>query len=110
MCGRFTLYHSPEEVKERFEVHEFEVHEFEVHETVEEARYNIAPTQNVAAVTQNGTRHLAGYHWGLIPSWAKDPAIGSKMINARAETLAEKPSFRTALSPPPLPHSRRRLL
>ena len=88
MCGRFTLYHSPEEVEERFGVSE----------ALEEARYNIAPTQNVSVVTQNGTRHLASYHWGLIPSWAKDPAIGNKMINARAETLAEKPSFRTALS------------
>ena len=89
MCGRFTLYHTPDEVAERFEA-------ADVLET--EARYNIAPTQNVSVVTQNGTRHLAEYHWGLIPSWAKDPAIGSKMINARAETLAEKPSFRTALA------------
>ncbi len=89
MCGRFTLYHSPDEVAERFAVNE-------LLET--EARYNIAPTENVAVVTQNGTRHLASYHWGLIPSWAKDPAIGNKMINARAETLAEKPSFRTALA------------
>jgi putative SOS response-associated peptidase YedK len=89
MCGRFTLYHTPEEVAERFGV-------LEALET--EARYNIAPTQSVAVVTQNGTRHLASYHWGLIPSWAKDPAIGNKMINARAETLTEKPSFRTALS------------
>ena len=89
MCGRFTLYHSPDEVAERFAVSE-------ILET--EARYNIAPTQNIAVVTQNGARHLGSYHWGLIPSWAKDPAIGSRMINARAETLAEKPSFRTALS------------
>ena len=89
MCGRFTLYHAPEEVAERFDVGE-------VQKT--DARYNIAPTQAVSAVTQNGTRHLENYHWGLIPSWAKDPAIGNKMINARAETLAEKPSFRTALA------------
>ena len=89
MCGRFTLYHSPDEVAERFAVNE-------ILET--EARYNIAPTQNVAAITQNGARHLANYYWGLIPSWAKDVNIGSRMINARAETLAEKPSFRTALT------------
>ncbi|MGI4787694.1 MAG: SOS response-associated peptidase [Janthinobacterium lividum] len=89
MCGRFTLYHSTEEIAERFEADE-------VLET--EARYNIAPTQDIAVVTQNGTRHLSNYYWGLIPSWAKDPAIGSRMINARAETLAEKPSFRTALT------------
>ena len=92
MCGRFTLYHSLEEIEALFGIHE------SVHESAEEARYNIAPTQNVAVVTQNGARHLASYHWGLIPSWAKDPAIGNKMINARAETLTEKPSFRTALS------------
>ena len=49
-------------------------------------------------VTQNGTRHLQAFHWGLIPSWAKDAAIGNKMINARTETLAEKPSFRAALT------------
>ena len=89
MCGRFTLYHTPEEITARFDADQ--VLEMEAH-------YNIAPTQNVAVVTQNGTRHLESYLWGLIPSWAKDPAIGSRMINARAETLAEKPSFRTALS------------
>lgn len=60
-------------------------------------RYNIAPTQSVAAV-RLGTdgRELAMLRWGLVPSWAKDIAIGSRMINARAETLAEKPSFRSA--------------
>ena len=93
MCGRFTLYHSPEEVAERFEASIDPGSGQEM-----EARYNVAPTQAVSVVTQNGTRHLESYHWGLIPSWAKDPAIGSKMINARAETLTEKPSFRTALA------------
>lgn len=90
MCGRFTLYHTLEELEERFAA------EMVVAEGTE-ARYNIAPTQDILVVTQNGARHLQAYHWGLIPSWAKDPAIGNKMINARAETLAEKPSFRTAL-------------
>ena len=89
MCGRFTLYHTPEEVGARFGAED-------VLET--DARYNIAPTQTIAVVTQNGMRHMESYRWGLIPSWAKDPSIGSKMINARAESLAEKPSFRTALS------------
>ena len=92
MCGRFTLHHMLEELEERFAV---EVEALTVAETA--PRYNIAPTQDILVVTENGARHLQGYHWGLIPSWAKDPAIGSKMINARAETLAEKPSFRTAL-------------
>ncbi len=89
MCGRFTLHHTLEEIEERFAA-----------EAAGEAapRYNIAPTQDILVVTQNGARHLEPYHWGLIPSWAKDPGIGNKMINARAETLAEKPSFRTALS------------
>ncbi len=90
MCGRFTLHHTLEELEERFAA------EMVVAEGTE-ARYNIAPTQDILVVTQNGARHLQAYHWGLIPSWAKDPAIGNKMINARAETLAEKPSFRTAL-------------
>ena len=93
MCGRFTLHHTLEELEERFAA------EIAVPWVAEAGpRYNIAPTQNILVVTQNGARHLQGCHWGLIPSWAKDPAIGNKMINARAETLAEKPSFRTALS------------
>lgn len=62
-------------------------------------RYNIAPTQQVAVVVEDAThkRHLEMRRWGLIPSWAKDKAIGQKMINARSETAAEKPSFRNAM-------------
>ena len=62
-------------------------------------RYNIAPSQMVACVRQapeNGHRECVLMKWGLIPSWAKDPSIGNKMINARADTVAEKPSFRKA--------------
>ena len=59
-------------------------------------RYNIAPTQEVPAVRNDGRRRLEQLHWGLVPSWAKDRAIGNRLINARAETLAEKPSFRAA--------------
>lgn len=96
MCGRFTLHHDLEEIEERFEA-------APAPGLVAETgpRYNIAPTQSVLAVTQDGrtgARLLDGLHWGLIPSWAKDPGIGTKMINARGETLAEKPSFRTALA------------
>jgi putative SOS response-associated peptidase YedK len=58
--------------------------------------YNIAPTQNVLAVVRNGARRLTNLHWGLVPFWAKDRSIGSRLINARAETVAEKPSFRNA--------------
>jgi len=63
-------------------------------------RYNVAPTQAVAAVRQrpdSDDREVVLLHWGLIPSWAKDPAMGARMINARAETVADKPSFRAAL-------------
>jgi len=62
-------------------------------------RFNIAPTQDVAVVRlakAGGGRELLTMHWGLIPSWAKDPKIGNRMINARAESVAEKPSFRAA--------------
>jgi putative SOS response-associated peptidase YedK len=90
MCGRFTLTVSGEALAEHFNL-------AETPEVV--ARYNIAPTQPVAAVRsarQSGERELTYLHWGLIPAWAQDPAIGSRMINARAETAAEKPAFRAA--------------
>src|SRR3954471_24884586 len=61
------------------------------------SRYNIAPTQPIVAVANNRADRFEHFHWGLIPSWAIDPGIGNRMINARAETLAEKPAFRTAL-------------
>ena len=93
MCGRFTLHHSVEEVAQRFAVQET-LFEFP-------NRYNIAPMQPLAVVTRNAhgddKRLLEGYRWGLVPSWAKDDSIGAKMINARGETLAEKPSFKSAL-------------
>jgi putative SOS response-associated peptidase YedK len=60
-------------------------------------RYNIAPTQPILAIANNRADRFEHFHWGLIPSWAKDPSIGNRMINARVETLAEKPAFRTAL-------------
>lgn len=88
MCGRYTL---KVDVKTIAEV-------FGVEPTMEiPARYNIAPTQEVVTILQNGSAHLAQLRWGLIPSWAKDETIGSRMINARAETLAEKPSFKGLL-------------
>ncbi len=89
MCGRFTLHHTADEIAARFDAEVL---------PLLEPRYNIAPSQPVTVVTQNGARHLAQFQWGLIPSWAKDPKIGGRMINARAETLAEKPSYRTALT------------
>jgi putative SOS response-associated peptidase YedK len=61
-------------------------------------RWNVAPTQDAAVVPNDGQRRVVLFRWGLVPSWAKDRSVGSRMINARAETLAEKPSFRQALS------------
>lgn len=60
-------------------------------------RFNIAPTQPIPVIANNHPDRLEMFHWGLVPSWAKDISIGNKMINARAETLADKPAFRTAL-------------
>ena len=59
-------------------------------------RYNIAPTQNVPVVANNGRNTVEFFRWGLVPHWAKETKIGNRMINARSETLAEKPSFRAA--------------
>jgi putative SOS response-associated peptidase YedK len=89
MCGRYTQYHSTHQIAIRFGVDQTSVDA--------QPRYNIAPTQSILVVTENSPRALQAMQWGLIPSWAQDPAIGNKMINARAETLAEKPSFQTAL-------------
>jgi len=83
MCGRFTLTLNPEAIQLAFEL-----------ESIPAAytpRYNIAPAQPVLALTNEGHRHATMLRWGLIPSWAKDPAIGDSLINARSETLAEKP-------------------
>ena len=90
MCGRFTLIAPGEAIAELFQL-------TEVPNLA--PRYNIAPTQPVAAVrisSSTGERELTHFHWGLIPRWAKDAKFGSRLINARSETAAEKPSFRTA--------------
>ena len=88
MCGRFTLFVDPKDLMEAFPG-------FEVPADWT-PRYNIAPTQPVAVIANNNQDKIEFFQWGLIPSWAKDPKIGNRMINARAETVAEKPSFRTA--------------
>ena len=90
MCGRFTLTNPDQDLALQFDLPEI---------PDLQPRYNIAPTQPVAAVRvapESAVRELALLHWGLIPFWAKDPKIGSRMINARSETAAEKPSFRAA--------------
>ena len=90
MCGRFALKAPPRSVQEHFHLPEA---------ITLSPRYNIAPSQAVAVVRQlpgKSVRQLDMLHWGLIPGWAKDMKIGYKMINARGETLAQKPSFRAA--------------
>ncbi|MGB6296866.1 MAG: SOS response-associated peptidase [Rivularia sp. (in: cyanobacteria)] len=92
MCGRFTLIAEPERVKEVFNISDTSNCQWE-------ARYNIAPTQNIATVVYNSEtkkRECRSLRWGLIPSWSKDSKMAARTINARAETLAEKPSFRSA--------------
>jgi len=90
MCGRFTLTTPVERLAEQFEI------------SGDLPRltpsYNIAPSQQIAAVAENseGERRLGRLQWGLVPRWSKDPEIGSKMINARAETVSEKNSFKSA--------------
>lgn len=96
MCGRFTWTTPPELMWSILE-------DFEIPMDFK-PRYNIAPTQDVPVIpntiteidSDNNTRKLEFFKWGLIPSWAKDAKIGSRMINARSETLSEKPSFRNA--------------
>ncbi|MEH6908745.1 SOS response-associated peptidase [Neobacillus drentensis] len=91
MCGRFTLTATFEEIIDRFDIAAF------LEEENYAPSYNIAPSQAVLAVINDGKSNRMGFlKWGLVPPWAKDSAIGHKMINARAETLSEKPSFRTA--------------
>lgn len=89
MCGRFVLENTPEQLLKTYRL-----------SAVPDLspRYNIAPSQQIAVVRQQngGDRELTFLQWGLVPSWSKDPAIGYKMINARSETVHEKPSFKQA--------------
>ena len=88
MCGRFTLLVDLSLIKESFHIQE----------VASDYRpgNNISPTQQISAIILDGKTKLVNFRWGLIPSWAKDPSIGNKMFNARAETIADKPSFREA--------------
>ena len=89
MCGRFTLKTHTEHVRTLFKLDKA---------PTMSPRYNIAPTQPVAVVRLDASsaRELAHVQWGLIPHWARDPSIGARMINARSETIADKPAFRSA--------------
>ncbi len=90
MCGRFVLIEDPDTVVEEFGISSSTT-------SFSKPRYNICPTQSVpVAVAYDGTRHLVDMRWGFIPHWYKKPSDGPLLINARSETLAEKPAFREA--------------
>lgn len=102
MCGRFVSASPPDAVAGYFSALPGE--------TLLKPSFNVAPTNDVYVVRAEGeVRVLDAFHWGLVPGWAKDPTVGNRMINARAETLAEKPTFRN-VPQATLHHSRRRLL
>jgi putative SOS response-associated peptidase YedK len=100
VCGRYASSRSPDDL-----VEEFEVERVETDGRALEPDYNVAPTKDVYAIVTRAHRDEDEAHrtlrimrWGLVPSWAKDPAIGSRMINARLETAAHKPAFRRAFA------------
>ena len=91
MCGRFALFSLVDDILQEFGVEQSSLPAYQPH-------FNIAPTQTSVVVTnRDGQLRLEQMRWGLIPSWAKDVSIGARLINARGETLGEKPSFRGAL-------------
>ena len=85
MCGRFSFSYSEKFIEENFKI--------AIDAGIYMPRYNCAPSQNLAVISNENPDKLSFYRWGLIPSWAKKISIGSKLINARAETILEKPSF-----------------
>ena len=92
MCGRKTLTKDAQSIIEELLIDEWE------QKDEYSPSYNIAPTQNLPVLVYNNNRKIEHMRWGLIPSWAKDKSIGTKMINARGETLLEKPSFKNLVS------------
>lgn len=91
MCGRYTLLADEMKMRRAFEI-DYLIEDYQ-------PNYNIAPGQNVLAIIHDGKKKRAGYlRWGLVPSWAKDPKIGYKMINARSETAHVKPSFKKLMA------------
>jgi len=88
MCGRYTLTADGKAIQLAFDLDSIS--------DQLQPRYNIAPSQAVPIITNENANKLTYVKWGLVPSWAKDPSIGYKMINARSETASEKPSFRSA--------------
>ena len=94
MCGRYSQHHSVDEIVKQFGV-QFITGDRIAEET---GRYNIAPTQQVPVIVENGGRFLDTMRWGLVPGWAKDLKVGNKMINAQAERVAISPAFKTSLA------------
>jgi len=93
MCGRFAFYSPAEAVLEYFADEGLHIHgDLEVPPS-----YNVAPSQQITAIADFPEPRFTSFKWGLVPKWAKDPDIGNRMINARAETLREKPSFKAPL-------------
>jgi len=105
MCGRYVAVQSPQQLAQEFDVQRVTVHD------APEPDYNVAPTKPVLAVLTRERRgdeegggetvrerQLRTLRWGLVPSWAKDPGIGNRLINARVESAPDKPSFRTAFA------------
>jgi len=88
MCGRYTIIKSPEELENQFEI--------DVNKEVYQTSFNIAPTQKAPIITNSNPHKASFFNWGLVPNWSKDPKVGYKMINARQETILEKPSFKSA--------------
>src|SRR5580693_4818334 len=88
MCGRFVRQTDMEEVAREFDIQAVSCRL--------SPSYNIAPTQQVAVIIEDGAKQLVEVRWGLVPSWASSLAVGSKMINARAETIDQKAAFREA--------------
>jgi putative SOS response-associated peptidase YedK len=88
MCGRYSFAEVDELIEERFGVR--------VRTAIYKARYNCAPGQELPVISNEKREELVFFRWGLIPFWAKDPSIGNKLINARAETITAKPSFKNA--------------
>lgn len=92
MCGRFVGFRTLGQLQQLFPIDEIGDSLGEVTQN-----FNVAPTQEILAITRRGMANvLDKYHWGLVPFWAKDTTLGARMINARSETVATKPSFRTA--------------
>lgn len=90
MCGRFVGFSTVEQIRSHFGIEKIQAERIR-------ANYNFAPTQQILTVVRQGSeRILELMRWGLVPFWAKDPSIGSRLINARSETAAEKPSFKAA--------------